>query len=175
MGMLAVTEVQRLIGIFHYNEDFESGLGNWTQSTSDDFDWTRQSRATSSTATGPNSAFAGSFYIYTEASFSNNPSKTAILNGPCFNLNTCGTPIVNFRYHMYGIDMGILYLEVETTPSSGAWTTIWSMAGDQGDIWKFVSVGLGAYAGTTIKLRFRGLTGSGFESDMAIDDVNINC
>ena len=66
------------ISSFPYSESFESDLGDWTQSSTDDFDWTIKSGSTPSNHTGPSSANDGSYYLYLEAD-GNIPSDTAIL------------------------------------------------------------------------------------------------
>ena len=44
------------ISQFPYTEDFEGGLGDWTNAGGDDFDWTRDCCGTPSNNTGPASA-----------------------------------------------------------------------------------------------------------------------
>ncbi|MBL4655690.1 MAG: T9SS type A sorting domain-containing protein [Bacteroidia bacterium] len=180
------------ISTFPYNEDFEAEplcastcstacalTGVWTNSLSDNIDWIVDEGGTPSTSTGPSidntTGSATGNYLYTEATGACSPSAEAILLGPCFNLTACSTPAINFYYHMFGSDMGTMFLEVEAIPGSGTWTTLWTLAGDQGDVWNLVNVSLIAYAGTTIQLRFRGVTGPSFQSDMAIDDINLAC
>ncbi len=156
-----------------YTEGFEAGLGDWTQSATDDTDWTNQTGSTTSSSTGPSSAQEGSNYLYTEATgYSDN---IAILTGPCLDFTSCATPQIKFWYHMYGSTMGSLDLEVEATPGSGTWVSLWSLSGDQGDSWQQANVDLTAYGSTTIKLRFKGVTGSDFYSDMAIDNISVSC
>ncbi|XP_013421168.1 uncharacterized protein LOC106181354, partial [Lingula anatina] len=45
-----------------------SSICGFTQSTNDDFNWTRRSGGTSSSYTGPSSAYSGSYYMYIETS-----------------------------------------------------------------------------------------------------------
>jgi hypothetical protein len=156
-----------------YTEGFESGLGDWINASGDDFDWTQQTGGTGSTGTGPSSAHGGSYYLYTEASSPNYPNKAAILEGPCFDLGTAAcNPKLTFWYHMYGAAMGTLRVEV-SDDDCASWVSIWSLSGDQGDVWQEATVTLAPYDGNTIKLRFVGETGSSFTSDMAIDDVTV--
>jgi hypothetical protein len=147
-------------------------LGDWTQSSSDDIDWTRQSGGTVSSGTGPSAAAEGNFYLYTEASAPNFPSKVAIVTSPCFDLTAVSDPELTFNYHMFGANMGSLVLEVRTSTTN--WTTLWSRTGDQGNQWLQISVNLQPYATVTdARFRFRGTTGSGFSSDMAVDGFEI--
>lgn len=157
---------------FPYNESFETDFGDWEQSISDDFDWTRNSGGTSSASTGPSAAADGSFYAYTESSFPNYPDKTSILNSPCFDLSNQQGTNLSFAYHMYGATMGTLNLEV-SSDGGLTWVNEWSMSGDQGNNWSTASVDLSAYSGNTIQLRYVGTTTTSFTSDMAVDDITI--
>ncbi|WP_037348875.1 GEVED domain-containing protein [Sediminibacter sp. Hel_I_10] len=161
------------ISSFPYSEDFESNFGAWTQSTGDDFNWTRQSGATPSGSTGPTSAAAGSQYIFMESSAPNYSTKRAILNSPCFNLTGQSQATFNFKYHMYGANtMGNLKLAVSTNNGS-SWTTVWTRTGNQGNAWLDASVDLSAYANGSIQLRFDGTTGTTWQGDMAVDAISL--
>jgi hypothetical protein len=166
---------QSLVGTLPYSESFESDLGQWADDTADDFDWSRHSGATTSSGTGPGSALNGGYYLYTEASDPNSPSKTAILMSPCFDLHGVGGASLEFWYHMYGTYMGSLTLEaaVLNGSSCGAWTTLWAMNGNQGDAWHLQTVSLADYRDQVVKLRFVGVTGSSWSSDMAIDYISM--
>lgn len=154
---------------YPYRESWETGFGIWSQSTTDDFDWTRRTGSTPSSNTGPTSAIDGNYYIYTEASYPNYGSKTAIITSRCFNLTRVNSPAATFRYHMYGSTMGRLQLQVSVN-NSALWTTIWSQSGDQGNSWKSAYVSLASYSSySNVRLRFVGTTGSSFTGDMAID------
>jgi hypothetical protein len=160
------------VSSFPYSESFESGLGAFTQGSGDDLDWTRDASGTPSGSTGPSSGAAGSYYMYVESSSPNYPSKTTYFNSPCFNLAGQTTADISFGYHMYGSNMGTLKLEATTDGS--AWTSVWSQTGDKGNAWQTASVSLDSYAGQTVKLRFSGLTGSSYRSDMAIDNLEVS-
>ena len=152
-----------------YFDDFESGMGNWSHVEGDDFNWSLNSGSTGSQNTGPSSGADGTtWYVYTEASSPNYPSKEAIIESPSINFGP-GSGEIAFAYHMYGEQMGYLYLEANTTAQ---WSTIWSLNGNQGDKWHFTVVDLSSLSGTG-KLRFRGMTGSSYTSDMSIDQISI--
>ena len=159
------------IDSFPYTESFESGLGAWDQESGDDFDWTRQSGGTPSNTTGPAGANDGRFYLYTEASNPNNPSKRAVLSSPCFDLGGTRNPEMNFAYQMSGTQVGSLTLEASTNGSN--WTSIWSRAGDQGNAWRDASVDVSDYTASDVKFRFNVVTGDGFRGDIAIDNVSV--
>src|SRR5690606_21859728 len=78
---------------------------------------------------------------------------------------------VNFAYHMYGADMGSLSFQASTNGTT--WTTLWSRSGNQGNSWQTATVDLSTYAGGNVSLRFLGVTGNDYRSDMALDDFEL--
>ncbi len=153
-----------------YNEGFESGLGLWEQSTDDQFDWTRNSGSTPTKNTGPSSALEGSWYMYTESNGVSSGSS-AYLISPCVDLTAASAPVVQYSYHMYGNQMGSMYVDI-STDNGNSWNQLWSLTGNQGNAWSTHSISLDAYTGAVVRLRFRGALG-GVRSDMAIDDIQI--
>ena len=166
------------ISSYPYDETFEAGFGLWVQSAGDDFDWTRDSGGTPSVNTGPSSGSQGStWYLYTEASTPNHPSRDAIITGPCFDLTdpSIVNSVFSFDYHMFGANVGSLDVEVSTNGSS--WTSLKTISSNQGNQWITCSISLNAYNGQTIYLRFfatTGNTGSGWSSDIAIDNIQLS-
>ncbi len=165
-------ECEVTVSSYPYTEGFESGFGDWVNMTGDDMDWTRKSGSTSSSSTGPSAAHGGSYYVYTESSSPNYPSKTALLEGPCFDLANTSEVELTFWYHMYGTSMGTLNVEVSEDCTS--WTNVWSLSGNQGNSWYEATVDLTAYVGKTITIRFHGVTGTSYRSDMAVDDITVD-
>ena len=150
---------------------------DWQISTcGDDIDWISDAGGTGSLNTGPSADYnpgtGTGKYMYTEASCSGTgyPNMEAILQGPCFDLSAISNTEIEFAYHMYGTNMGDMFLEVN---SGSSWVQVWTMSGDQGNTWQTATVDLSAYDGSTIGIRFRGVTGSSFRSDMAIDDISV--
>ncbi|MGB6268986.1 MAG: MAM protein, partial [Olleya sp.] len=88
------------VSSFPYTEGFESGIGAWTQDTTDDFDWRRDANGTPSNNTGPSAANSGNWYLYTEAT--SNFNNTSNLLSPCFDLTGATSTQFSFYYHMYG-------------------------------------------------------------------------
>ena len=158
-------------GTITYTSNFESGIGDWSQETNEDFNWTRQTGSTSSGGTGPTSANEGNYYLYTEASSPNYPSKTAIITSVGYEIASNGT--FSFDYHMYGTAMGQLILSASTNGGS-SWQTIWSLQGNQGNLWKSAQIDLSSYSTSTVKFRFTGITGSSYTGDMSIDNIQIS-
>lgn len=174
----------------NFNDDFESyalcgtnndcaatlcaisGIwNNLTNGTEDDIDWRIDENGTASANTGPSLDFnpgtATGNYAYIEASGSCN-NATAILESNCVFLD------MNYdwevAYHMYGANMGSLHFDIF---ANGNWTEdlVSAIVGDQGNSWQTQVIDLSAYTGQAVRLRIRGITGNGFESDMAIDDI----
>ncbi len=163
------------VSSFPYTEGFESGLGQWSQSSGDDLNWTRNSGSTASSNTGPSSASEGSWYMYIEASNPNYPTKTAGLISPCFNLTGMQTASLSFRYHMYGSSAN-MDLDVQISTDAGAtWSNaIWSQTGNQGNQWYTANINLDAYVNEYVTIRLWGTTGETWQGDVSIDDVEVD-
>jgi hypothetical protein len=77
---------------------------------------------------------------------------------------------MSYWYHMAGASMGDLYVQYE---NNGQWVTFDSILGQQQtnetDPWLERKVSIPARGNT--KIRFKGIRGSSFDGDMAIDDV----
>lgn len=164
------------VSAFPYTEGFESGIGSWTQDATDDNDWTREAGGTPSGNTGPSGPNEGTWYMFTEGS-NPNYNDTFNLESPCFDLTSEASATFSFYYHMYGADMGDLFVDVSTDGGLTYASTLWSQIGDDqtssGQAWELVDIDLVAYLGQTIKLRFRGETGGFYRSDMAIDNISL--
>jgi PKD repeat protein len=173
-----------------YSQDFENFSSNsnatglndeWTtipSNTTSSFRWNVNNSTTPSSSTGPNTdntlKTTAGHYMYTEAS-SGDLSDTTILNLPCMVLDGY-TPVFEFSYHMYGSDMGSLHLDINT--GNGWINDIMTPISSQqqfyaNDTFVRKQVDLLAYAGQSVNFRFRGIRGTSYRGDMAIDDINI--
>lgn len=155
-----------------------NGWYNKQNLVEDDIDWRTDDNGTFSQDTGPSADYnPGSVngnYLYIEPS--GNPycsNRRAELISPCVDLTLANNAILTFAYHMYGAQMGTLHIDVK---DSTGWTNdvIPSVSGDQGNQWNVGTVNLSPFLGQIINVRFRGVTGSTFRSDLAIDDVKID-
>ena len=156
-----------------YSESFETfTVADWTQDATDNIDWTVNVGATTSSNTGPSAADDGQVYLYTEAT--GNLNSTARLISPCLDFSSTTLPKIKFSYHMFGSTMGTLTLEASTDNGSN-WAQVWTenSGANLGDVWNTQTIGLNAYNGNQVLLRFVGVTGGNFESDIAIDNVSI--
>ena len=140
----------------------------------DDIDWRTNNGSTPSTNTGPTYDHtlgnpAGK-YIYIEASYCF--ENTAHLLSPCFDLTSATHPVMDFWYNMLGADMGSLHVDILTG-------THWNLdiinpiSYNQGALWLNKQIDLSAYNGQTINIRFRGISGPGYQSDIALDDISV--
>lgn len=151
-----------------------NGWVNETNGTDDNMDWRVDEGGTPSAGTGPSVDFnpgtATGNYVYTEASSCT--GQTAHLVKPCVDLRTATSPELTFAYHMNGANMGELHLDIQ---ANGVWNldVMPVIVGDQGTAWLTRTVNLSAFVGNVVTIRFRGITGNGFASDMALDDINL--
>ena len=125
----------------------------------------RQKGSTQSPDTGPTSGHGGfGYYYYAEASAPRLP-------GDVFELSYDGSICddighvarIAFYYHMRGEDMGRLQV---VTPAGNV---VWEAAGHLGVAWKFAAT-VDVYASS---FTFRVIRGSGWHSDVAVDDVSV--
>lgn len=158
-------------------ENFSQGQvpsDNWEQDNLDDDDWTFQSGPTTSTNTGPTVdhtlGTAAGMYAYMEVSFVGN-GETVNLISPCIDLTNLIAPKLKFWYHMWGTSIGTLSVDVLDT--NGVYNQVWTLSGDQGNVWREGFVDLTAYAGTITKIRFRAFSLGCCAGDIAIDDINV--
>lgn len=156
-----------------YAQGWNSSLGNWSQDSNDDFDWTRRTGGTPSSNTGPSSAIEGSHYVYMESSAPNNNVDTARLISPCIDLGNDAATLT-FSYHMYGANtMGSLRVDISTDGGS-SWTQLWSRSGNQGNSWQTATVDLSGFVSTSVQIRLNGTTGTTWQGDMAVDNLSIS-
>lgn len=151
-----------------------NGFLNQPNNEIDNIDWRTNNGSTPSSGTGPSSdhttGTGSGKYLYLEASACF--QREAQLSTPCIDLTSAAMPLLTFWYHMNGPSMGSLHVDVL---SNGLWTidAMPPVSGNQGNSWQQASVNLSAFTGNIITIRFRGLTGNDYQSDIAIDDINI--
>lgn len=136
-------------------------------------DWRTNSGATPSEQTGPEfdhtlQNLQGK-YLYVEASACDN--SRVLLLSPCIDLTSGINPTLSFWFHMAGADMGSLAVDIL---DGSFWNeNVWFIQGAQGSMWKNALVDLSAFNGKIINIRFRAQLGSGYRSDVAIDDIAV--
>ncbi|MEM6262635.1 MAG: PKD domain-containing protein [Bacteroidota bacterium] len=189
-GCILITfQLYGQVSNFPYVENFESFsncqaacgqecflTNDWVNSQTDDTDWIVAQGPTETILTGPstdwNPGTGTGKYVYLEASGGCAGSKTASLVSPYFNFSQISTPVLRFAYHMFGQNMGTLHLDVDT---SGTWVNDWipPLTSNQ-DRWQFQELLLTQIVGkNNVRFRFRGTTGDGVASDIALDDIRV--
>ncbi|NOU36497.1 MAG: S8 family serine peptidase [Kiritimatiellaceae bacterium] len=154
---------------YPYSESFETGYGRWSYNTGST-PWITNSGPTPLPGTGPSAAADGTYYLYVQGG---NASKTAILK-TTFDFQALVNPEISWSYHMYGANIGQLYLEVSTNGVS--WANPRLLFGNQGDQWFRTNVSLLAYAGmTNVQIRFRYFFSEFFgqEAETALDLISV--
>ena len=176
---------------FPYIQDFESGTAGTGSPTSPGVmpsGWTRNPASSPSsypytyihcvkTGSTPNSYNTGPSadhttgtgkYVYGEASYG--PSgASAYSQSPCMNLTNLSAPQLVFWYHMRGVSVGTLTVQMWY---GSQWIDIWTMTGAQGSIWHKATVNLTAYKSIT-QFRFKTTRTNSYSGDIAFDDVKI--
>ncbi|KAI8513660.1 hypothetical protein Bbelb_079840 [Branchiostoma belcheri] len=136
--------------------DFETDRCQYTQDTTDNFNWKHHSGGTASSHTGPTvdhtTGTSLGHYMYIETSAPRQQGDTARLLSPSYRRYPDGT----------------LKVSVKT---GGTTSDIWTRSGNQGDQWFSVAVSIPA--NNSYQVIFEGVRGSGIHGDIAIDDVSI--
>jgi hypothetical protein len=148
----------------------------WVNDPSNTSNWTARSTPTPSNAsgTGPSAdhSTGGGNYVYLESSGC--ASNTSNLWSAEMDVSGLTNPEARFWYHMYGATMGSLSAYASTDGGTTWSSSLWNQAGDQQNQWKEAIIDMSSYAGaTSLIVRFEGVTGTSFTSDMAIDDFCI--
>lgn len=152
-----------------------NGWVNATNGAEDQHDWRVNAGPTPTTGTGPtggaNTGGLTDKYVYLEAT--NCLNAGSMLYSPCINLANASMPQLNFAAHMLGTTQGSLHVDVL---SGGRWylDAAIPLSGNKGSSWINVSTSLMPFNGQTIVLRFRGQTGTGQSSDIALDAISIS-
>ncbi|MCB9232415.1 MAG: T9SS type A sorting domain-containing protein [Bacteroidia bacterium] len=135
--------------------------------------WLLQQGGSAGSATGPEEAAEGDYYYYVDATNDYNTTEILDMGVICYNFLDLTSPEITFSYHMWGSDMGTLYLE-STTDGGLNWVTHKTISGDQGNVWITTMVDISSLAGLpSVEFRFRAVTGNGPNSNMAIDNFII--
>ncbi|MCB9235649.1 MAG: T9SS type A sorting domain-containing protein [Bacteroidia bacterium] len=175
-------------------EDFESEFqcpvgcipicnlkGSWKNVGGDNFDWSSDKAGTGTGGTGPSVDHTRGdkygHYIYLETSCDQQgyPSKRVDLVSSYYDFTNIpgGRLRLAAWYHMYGANMGYLHFDVDTTRGQGNWindfVTSWT---DNQNLWQRKEINLDNFIGKdSVRFRFRGITGTYADSDMALDDI----
>lgn len=178
----------QLINTFPYVQNFE-GEGNattcsgynmlspgWANAVANVNDWSADAGGTPSTATtGPtvdyNPGTAVGKYIYTETSGCFNDTRH--LESPWFDFTVPTSLELSFAYHMRGASMGTMALHYREGLGF-PWTVLVAPYTANVNLWQFTVADITSLAGNdSVQFRIVAVTGTSFNSDMAIDDFRI--
>ena len=149
----------------------------WVRQDTTSYVWKPSDRQEAPLNTGPDRdhTTGSGKYMYTDfVSFGNN---STVFRTPEINLSPLDTPQLRFWYYMYG--QSISKLEVQVKQGSAPWTTVSTINGQQqigaSLPWQERVVNLNNYINQTVFIRFVAeKTATGFQADIAIDDVTID-
>ncbi len=175
------------INNFPWHDDFSTHInGAGTQANgwscspnvSNQYSWRIIDGSTPSGNTGPlsgNGAAANDKYIYAEASTYNN-GDIAYLLSPEFDIDATATSAeVSFYYYRYGSTIGDLEVDIYDGIN---YINLQTLSGEQqftnNAAWIQSTIDLSAYIGQVVRIRFKGICGANFRSDIAIDDFEFN-
>ena len=167
------------------SENFESGIpADWVVVTEDYTGplqnyaaglegWFVQSGPTSTSNTGPTSAFEGNFYLYCEGSGPVNKAEKVTLTSPVIDLALSKIYSLSFYLNMYGPSTSLLVNVIEGGVKTQVLNPI--VGNSQGlDVWEQIYVDLTAYQRKSIQLQFEAIKPQpGNDGDIAIDNVKI--
>ncbi|KAA9340962.1 GEVED domain-containing protein [Adhaeribacter soli] len=187
-----ITNFGNGISTFPASETFESfvaqldGMGNnivpglfkngWSNINGDAGDWMVSGPVTRArlnpSASGDHTTGTGNYLNF--FSYGSN-TGIADLESPCITLTSLQTPTLEFWYHLFGGTNGSLAVDIN---EGGNWNlNVFTLTGSQQsaktDPWLKAQVSLAAYAGKSIRLRFRATIGSSNSPAIAIDDIRI--
>ena len=104
--------------------------------------------------------------MFIESSLPRKRGDAAQLVSPSYSSSRGGC--LNFWYSMNGRTMGTLNVVLTTGNKQ---QRIWSKTGNQGSAWQLAQVTIPQSSNYTIM--FEGIVGTGYQSDMALDDISI--
>ena len=118
---------------------------------------------------------AGGVYLYTEASSPAVAGDKAYLMSPEIDLAQSSHPKMTFHYHMYGVNIGSLEVEISDNGGS-SWQSLYSISGEQqtsgASAWNSASVDLTGFT-DAVQIRFVATRGAGYEGDICLDDISL--
>ena len=170
-------------GVSENWDSLPTGLGvtpiGWTNPAAGATAWTVQTGGTSSSSTGPTSAFNGPNYAYCETSSPNFPNVPFVMDTCAVDVTTLMTGILSFELSAIGSTVGTLNVYQGDGSGTFAVTPIYTHTGAEpgqaqgGTEWtnKSITLSLGS---PFINFRFEYISGTSFYGDLALDDILLN-
>ncbi|XP_038641587.1 meprin A subunit beta-like isoform X3 [Scyliorhinus canicula] len=123
---------------------------------------------TTTTTHGYRECFRQGHYLYLEASYPRQSGEHAALVSPVLRGQKCLT----FWFNMFGSHMGSLNV-FQKSENAPHWHKLWSVSGNKGRKWLNAEIDLFPH-GETYQVIIEGVLGPNYQSDAAIDDVQIH-
>ncbi len=128
--------------------------------------------------TGPlNDRSLNGNYLYVEAT--SGFASSSVYTSRCLDFSNISNPTLSFWYHMYGVDINSIYIQLKKD-GSDTWENVtgWNIQPPQQtyskSLWLRKEIDLSTYSNKTVRLRILGKKKYGSTlSDMAIDDLAI--
>jgi hypothetical protein len=115
-------------------------------------------------------------YLVAEGDYGTSPASATLVSN-CIDLGSMANPVLQFRHHMYGADIGAMrvqWIKDGENTWSNPMPPFTTKLTDEKDNWSFYELDLSAQAGNIIKLRFIAQkSGFGIGADIAFDDIAI--
>lgn len=165
------------ISTLPHSTDFEVGFGDWTNSTSDNFDWSQTTTETPTSGTGPQVGppygnLGSNGYVFTESSPKKNQKKQAWLECE-YDLSMYSNTMFTFAYHMYSANGGAYgpgTLQLDVYDGTSWVFNVWSNSISDPS-WQNGLIDLSAYDGLSqVILSWTGAT-AGYQSDISLDNL----
>nr|XP_039271942.1 protein PF14_0175-like [Styela clava] len=152
--------------------DFEKpNICGFIQDRTDDFDWERNTGATSSSDTGPvtdhTTGTLSGYYMFLEASNPRILNERTRLISP--ELSASNAQCLQFFYHMHGADINTLNVYIKTKDNHIK--LLWFKTGQQGNDWNAGRLQINSPI--SFQIVFEAIRGHDFHGDIAIDDVSV--
>jgi parallel beta-helix repeat protein len=164
-----------------FTENWETGVGLWTGDIGTaNGEWQIRTGTTGSLNTGPSGAHEGSQYIYFESSGAGSGGSASMVSPPIDLSGGNGSALLSFWAHGYGGDIvgASLTIGVSNSPT-GSFTTVFTdtfttqLQSAEADPYIQYFINLDAYLGQTIYLEFHYNNPGSYESDFAIDLIEV--
>ena len=115
-------------------------------------------------------------YLVTEGDYGTSPASATLVS-KCLDLTGMTNPVLQFRHHMFGADIGAIrvqWIKGGENNWTNPMTPYTTKLTDEKDNWSFYEVDLSSQAGKTVKLRFIAQkSGFGIGADIGFDDIAI--
>ncbi|CAG2222981.1 unnamed protein product [Mytilus edulis] len=135
--------------------------------TGDTFDWTLTNVKTLSSSTGPDVAYSGEYYAFTEASSPRQPGDVATFTSSTFKLPD--SPLcMQYHYHMYS-EPGSLVINAGERGNSENQIENWT--GNQGEQWHSSIVQIPQFSDAVISIK--GIRGPTSKGDIGLDLITL--